>query len=40
VVEFRQIATGLFFGFEKRNGIYVAIPEKAFLAELYCVARG
>ena len=39
-VEFRQIAPELFFGFEMRNGIYIASPEKAFLDELYFVARG
>ena len=39
-VEFRQIALDLFFGFEMRNGIYIALPEKAFLDELYFVVRG
>jgi predicted transcriptional regulator of viral defense system len=39
-VEFRQIASKLFFGFEMRNGIYIASPEKAFLDEVYFKARG
>lgn len=39
-VEFRQIAPELFFGFEMRDGIYIASPEKAFLDEIYFVARG
>ena len=39
-VEFRQIASKLFFGFELKNGVNVALPEKAFLDELYFVGRG
>jgi len=39
-VEFRQIAPKLFFGFEMKNGIYIASPEKAFLDEVYLMARG
>lgn len=39
-VEFRQMARDLFFGFEMKNGIYIASPEKAFLDEFYLVARG
>ena len=39
-VEFRQIARDLFFGFEMRSGIYIASPEKAFLDEVYFLARG
>jgi len=39
-VEFRQITRDLFFGFEMKNGIYIASPEKAFLDEVYLVARG
>ena len=39
-IEFRQISDELFFGFEMRNGIYIALPEKAFLDEVYFVARG
>jgi predicted transcriptional regulator of viral defense system len=39
-IEFRQIAQELFFGFEMRDGIYIASPEKAFLDELYFVVRG
>jgi predicted transcriptional regulator of viral defense system len=39
-VEFRQIAPKLFFGFEMKNGIYIAFPEKAFLDEVYLMARG
>jgi predicted transcriptional regulator of viral defense system len=39
-VEFRQIAPQLFFGFQMKNGIYIASPEKAFLDEVYFVTRG
>jgi predicted transcriptional regulator of viral defense system len=39
-IEFRQIDRRLFFGFEMRDGIYIASPEKAFLDEVYFVARG
>ncbi len=39
-VEFRQIAPQLFFGYEMRNGINIAIPEKAFLDEVYFSCRG
>jgi hypothetical protein len=40
VVEFRQISPELFFGFENRNGYYVALPEKAFLDGIYFMIRG
>ena len=39
-VEFRQITLDLFFGFEMKSGIYIASPEKAFLDEVYLLARG
>jgi predicted transcriptional regulator of viral defense system len=39
-IEFRQISPELFFGFEMKNGMYIASPEKAFLDEVYFVARG
>src|SRR3989304_2906487 len=39
-IEFRQISAELFFGFEMKNGMYIALPEKAFLDEVYFVARG
>jgi len=39
-VEFRQIAAELFFGFEMKNGIYIASAEKAFLDEIYFMTRG
>ena len=39
-IEFRQVSAELFFGFEMKNGIYIALPEKAFLDEVYFVARG
>ena len=39
-IEFRQISPELFFGFEMKNGIYIASPEKAFLDEVYFIARG
>src|SRR4030042_3320586 len=39
-IEFRQISPQLFFGFEMKNGFYIASPEKAFLDEVYFVVRG
>src|SRR4030042_5369061 len=39
-IEFRQFSAQLFFGFEMKNGIYIALPEKAFLDEVYFVVRG
>ena len=39
-VEFRQISPGLFFGYEMKNGIYIALPEKAFLDALYFSCKG
>lgn len=39
-IEFRQISPKLFFGFEMKNGIYIASPEKAFLDQIYFVVRG
>ena len=39
-IEFRQISSQLFFGFQMKNGIYIASPEKAFLDEVYFVVRG
>lgn len=39
-IEFRQIKRDLFWGYEMREGIYVARPEKAFLDLIYFVSRG
>lgn len=39
-IEFRQISSELFFGYEMRNGIYIASPEKAFMDQVYFVTRG
>lgn len=39
-IEFRQISPELFFGYEMRNGIYIASPEKAFMDQVYFVTRG
>ena len=39
-IEFRQISPELFFGFEMKNGTYIASPEKAFLDQVYFVTRG
>ena len=39
-VEFRQISPGLFFGYEMKSGIHIAVPEKAFLDQIYLVSRG
>jgi len=39
-VEFKQISSGLFFGFEMKDGIHIAVPEKAFLDQIYFASRG
>jgi predicted transcriptional regulator of viral defense system len=39
-VEFRQISPILFFGFEMTGGINIAVPEKAFLDQVYFSSRG
>lgn len=39
-IEFRQISPKFFFGFEMKNGVYIASPEKALLDEVYFVVRG
>jgi predicted transcriptional regulator of viral defense system len=39
-VEYRQVSSGLFFGFEMKDGIHIAVPEKAFLDQMYFVCRG
>ncbi len=39
-VEFRQISAQLFFGYEMKDGMNIALPEKAFLDEVYFVVRG
>jgi len=39
-VEFRQISPELFFGYEMKNGIHIAVPEKAFLDQIYFASRG
>jgi predicted transcriptional regulator of viral defense system len=39
-VEFRQISPILFFGFEMKSGINIAVPEKAFLDQVYFFSRG
>ena len=39
-VEFRQISSELFFGYEMKDRMNIALPEKAFLDEIYFVARG
>lgn len=39
-VEFRQISPMLFFGFEMKSGINIAVPEKAFLDQVYFFSRG
>ena len=39
-VEFRQISSDLFFGFEMKDGIHIATPEKAFLDQIYFICRG
>jgi len=39
-IEFRQISSELFFGYEMRDGIYIASPEKAFMDQVYFATRG
>lgn len=39
-VLFRQIKERLFLGYEEKSGIYIAIPEKAFLDQLYMAKKG
>ena len=39
-VEFRQISPMLFFGFEMKDGINIALPEKAFLDQVYFLSKG
>lgn len=39
-VEYSHIKKSLFFGYEVKNGKYIAFPEKALLDELYLVSRG
>ena len=39
-VEYRHLKRDLFFGYVLENGIYLALPEKALLDELYLVSRG
>ncbi|MBM4140155.1 MAG: hypothetical protein FJ242_01465 [Nitrospira sp.] len=40
LVEFRQIKKELFFGFELKDGVYIARPEKAFLDLVYMSTKG
>lgn len=39
-VEFRQISPMFFFGFEMKGGINIAVPEKAFLDQVYFLSKG
>jgi predicted transcriptional regulator of viral defense system len=39
-VEFRQISPDLFFGYQMKNGIHIAVPEKALLDQVYFACRG
>lgn len=39
-VEFTKLKEELFFGYELKQGIYIALPEKALLDELYLVSKG
>ncbi|MBU3965597.1 hypothetical protein KJ695_04575 [Patescibacteria group bacterium] len=38
--EYRQIKKELFFGYELKNGIFIALPEKALCDQLYFISRG
>jgi hypothetical protein len=40
LIEFRHIKEDLFFGFEVKDGVYIAKPEKAFLDMVYLSAKG
>ncbi len=39
-VEFRQLKQELFFGYQLKNGLYLAEPEKALLDQIYMITRG
>ena len=39
-IEYRQLRTELFFGYELENGVYVALPEKALCDQLYMKSLG
>jgi predicted transcriptional regulator of viral defense system len=39
-VEYRHLKSNLFFGYTLEHGMYLAVPEKALLDELYLVSRG
>lgn len=39
-VEYRQVKKDLFFGYELKNGVFIALPEKALCDQLYFVSRG
>lgn len=40
IFEFSRIKDDLFFGYELKNGIYIAAPEKALADLIYLMARG
>lgn len=39
-VEYRQVKKDLFFGYELKNGVFIALPEKALCDQLYFISRG
>jgi len=39
-VVYRKIKKNLFFGYEEKDGIYIAFPEKAFLDHIYLFTKG
>lgn len=39
-VEYRQLKSDYFFGYNLKNGVYIAEPEKAILDQLYLMGKG
>jgi predicted transcriptional regulator of viral defense system len=40
IFRYSKISENLYFGFEKRNGFYIALPEKALLDAVYLMSLG
>lgn len=40
VLKYKKIAANLYFGFEKKNGFFIALPEKALLDSAYLSSLG
>lgn len=39
-IEYRQVKKDLFFGYKLKNGVFIALPEKALCDQLYFISRG